>query len=81
VVLLPNTDLKGAIAVAEKIQAEIHILAIPHECSNVKPIVTVSLGIASIIPKLEVESATLLAHADRSLYEAKQQGRDRYLWS
>lgn len=77
-VLLPNTDLEGAIKVAARIQQAIHDLAIPHEQSNVKDIVTVSLGIASLIPKLEVKPDTLIAYADQALYDAKQQGRDRY---
>ncbi|WP_016953098.1 diguanylate cyclase domain-containing protein [Anabaena sp. PCC 7108] len=77
-VLLPHTDLEGAIKVAARIQQAIHDLAIPHEQSNVKDIVTVSLGIASVVPKLEVKPDTIIAYADQALYEAKQQGRDRY---
>jgi len=77
-VLLPNTDLEGGIKVAQNIQQEIHNLAIPHEKSNVKEIVTVSLGISSLIPKLEVKPDALVADADKALYDAKQQGRDRF---
>ncbi|WP_071191425.1 diguanylate cyclase [Trichormus sp. NMC-1] len=77
-VLLPNTNLEGAIKVAARIQQAIHDLAIPHEQSNVKDIVTVSLGIASVVPTLEVQPDTLIAYADQALYNAKQQGRDRY---
>jgi len=64
--------------VAQNIQQEIHNLAIPHEKSNVKEIVTVSLGISSLIPKLEVKPDALVADADKALYDAKQQGRDRF---
>ncbi|MDB9512082.1 diguanylate cyclase [Kamptonema animale CS-326] len=78
VILLPNTDLAGGINVAAKIQQIIHNLAIPHEHSNVKDIITVSLGIASLIPTLEVPPDTLVAHADKALYQAKEYGRDRY---
>ena len=78
VILLPNTDLAGGINVAAKIQQIIHNLAIPHEHSNVKDIVTVSLGIASLIPTLEVPPDTLVAHADQALYQAKEYGRDCY---
>jgi len=78
VVLLANTDLEGAIKVAENIQQEIHNLAIPHAESDVKEIVTVSFGISSFIPKLEVQPDTLVAYADKALYDAKQQGRDRW---
>jgi diguanylate cyclase (GGDEF)-like protein len=78
VALLPNTSLEGAIAVAVRIQQMIQILAIPHKQSNVKPIVTVSLGITSLFPTTEVQSDTLIAQADWALYQAKQMGRDRY---
>lgn len=77
VLLLPNTNLEGGIKVAQNIQQEIHNLAIPHSQSDVKEIVTVSLGISSLIPKLEVKPDTLVAYADKALYDAKQQGRDR----
>ncbi len=76
--LLPNTDLEGGIKIAQNIQQVIHSLAIPHEQSHVKNILTVSLGIASLIPSLELEPDTLVAHADKALYQAKKQGRDRY---
>jgi diguanylate cyclase (GGDEF)-like protein len=78
VTLLPNTDLEGGIKVAQNIQQEIHNLAIPHAESDVKEIVTVSLGISSLIPTLEVQPDTLVAFADKALYDAKQQGRDRF---
>ncbi|MEG3974500.1 diguanylate cyclase [Microcoleus sp. herbarium8] len=78
VTLLPNTDLEGGIKVAQNIQQEIHNLAIPHAESDVKEIVTVSLGISSLIPRLEVQPDTLVAYADKALYDAKQQGRDRW---
>ncbi|WP_066384695.1 MULTISPECIES: diguanylate cyclase domain-containing protein [unclassified Anabaena] len=77
-VLLPNTDLAGAIKVAQKIQQAVYDLAIPHAKSNVKDIVTLSLGIASSIPALDIKPDTLIAAADKALYNAKQQGRDRY---
>ncbi|MEA5552344.1 diguanylate cyclase [Anabaena cylindrica UHCC 0172] len=77
-VLLPKTDLEGGIKVAARIQQIIHDLAIPHVKSDIKDIVTVSLGIASLIPSMEVQTDTLIALADKALYNSKQQGRDRY---
>ncbi|MBD2293688.1 diguanylate cyclase [Anabaena sphaerica FACHB-251] len=81
VILLPNTDLVGAIKVASRIQKVIHNLGVPHTDSNVRDIVTVSLGVASLIPTLEVQPDTLVACADKALYDAKQQGRDRYAFN
>ncbi|MEH1766041.1 diguanylate cyclase domain-containing protein [Nostoc sp.] len=77
-VLLPKTDLAGAIQVAQSIQQVIHAQAIPHAKSDVKNIVTLSLGITSLIPTWDVKPDTLIALADRAMYNAKQEGRDRY---
>ncbi|MDM9584266.1 diguanylate cyclase [Nostoc sp. GT001] len=77
-VLLPNTDLEGAIKVAQSIQQAIHALAIPHIQSDVKNIITVSLGITSRLPTWDIRPDTLIASADKALYHAKQNGRDRY---
>ncbi len=77
-VLLPNTDKEGVIKIAQKIQQVIRDQVIPHAHSHVADIVTVSLGIASLIPTVEVHPDTLIAYADKALYDAKQQGRDRY---
>lgn len=81
VIILPNTNLQGGIKVAENIQEGIYDLAIPHPKSNLKDIVTVSLGIASAIPNLTVSPDILVNDADQALYKAKQQGRDRFFIS
>lgn len=78
VVVLPETDSHGAIAIAEGIQHAIRTLGIPHERSEVSQVVTVSLGIATIIPTPTASVGTLITLADHALYEAKQSGRDRY---
>ncbi|MEG5163488.1 diguanylate cyclase [Microcoleus sp. AT3-A2] len=76
--ILPNTDADGAIAVAESIREAIRDLGIPHEQSDVSAIVTVSMGIATVIPTAEISPDELIALADQALYDAKRQGRDRY---
>lgn len=78
-VVLPNTNLSGAVAIAEQIQQAIKALAIPHETSTVSTIVSISLGVASLIPTTTGSLKQLIASADRALYAAKQQGRDRYV--
>ncbi|MEH2452677.1 diguanylate cyclase domain-containing protein [Nostoc sp.] len=77
-VLLPNTELVEAIKVAQRIQQAIHDQAISHALSNVKDIVTVSLGITSLIPTWDIKPDTLILSADKALYNVKQKGRDRY---
>ncbi|MEM7793217.1 MAG: diguanylate cyclase [Cyanobacteria bacterium P01_C01_bin.118] len=78
-VVLPNVDESGAVAIAQTIQQAIHTLAIPHAQSEVSSIVSVSLGIASIVPLPESSWKGLVDRADQALYEAKRQGRDRYI--
>ncbi|ACC82650.1 diguanylate cyclase domain-containing protein [Nostoc punctiforme] len=77
-VLLPNTDLLGAIKVAQSIQQAICDRAIPHTQSDIKDIVTLSLGITSVIPTCDIKPDTIIASADKALYSAKKKGRDRY---
>ncbi|WP_228057249.1 diguanylate cyclase domain-containing protein [Tychonema sp. LEGE 07203] len=76
-VILPNTEIQGAVRVAEHIQLKISALQVPHAGSQVSQYVTVSLGVASMVPAFESGASILIAAADRALYEAKRLGRDR----
>ncbi|MUG92038.1 diguanylate cyclase [Scytonema sp. UIC 10036] len=78
VILLPNTDLNGAAHVAQKMQTEIAALAIPHESSLVSEFVTISMGIACVVPTIENSPENLVAAADEALYIAKAKGRNTY---
>jgi len=79
VALLPNTDLEGARHLAEVIRRRVETAAIPHETSPVAPCVTISLGVAMLVPQDDQEPAELVARADRALYRAKHGGRNRVL--
>lgn len=81
VIILPNTDRKGAIAIADRIQKSLRAKAIPHERSEVCEIVSISLGITSVIPSSDRSPEMLISKADEALYVAKQQGRDRYVFN
>ena len=76
-VILPNTKIEGAVKVAEKILLEVHKLKIEHLKSDVSKYVTISMGVASIVPIKELSPKFLINAADKALYEAKKQGRDR----
>lgn len=77
IILLPNTQIIGAIHVAQKIRLGVKSLQIPHINSQTSEHVTLSLGVATTIPDLEDDSADLIAAADSALYKAKFYGRDR----
>jgi len=75
VLLLPDTSKQGALEIAAKIQRQIWALALPH--ADTPPgIVTVSLGIASLVPSRERLPDDLVRQADAALYRAKQTGRN-----
>jgi len=81
-VVLPETDLPGAIVIAEQIQQAVKALEIPHACSDASSaIVSISLGVASVTPTDTETAKQLIARADRALYAAKQQGRDQYAFA
>jgi len=78
VVLLPETDIKGAEVIAEKLRTGIESLNIPHEKSTVSDIVTISLGIATTIPEKGLSHNELIETADKYLYESKKNGRNQW---
>ncbi|MEA5550089.1 diguanylate cyclase [Anabaena cylindrica UHCC 0172] len=77
VIVLPNTSTQGAVQVAERIRAEVKALKITHKNSAVSDYITLSMGVASIIPDQISSPAALIAEADQALYQAKMEGRDR----
>ncbi len=76
-VILPNTEIKGAIHLAQGIRQAVRNLGIPHTQSSVCDHVTVSLGVVSTVPNSEMSPQDLINEADKALYTAKQEGRDR----
>ncbi len=77
-VILPNICEQEAVQVAITIQNQVRQLQLDHLASDVENYVTVSIGIASTVPSPNSSPQGLIAAADRALYQAKQQGRDRY---
>ena len=78
VCLLPNTFLEDAMDMAENLLQAVKTQGIAHLYSDVAPVVTVSLGVATRGPELvNVQAAKLLALADAQLYRAKRTGRAR----
>jgi len=78
--ILPNTDIQGAATVAAYIQQSTLSKKIQHPNSLCSDYVTLSIGIASIIPSNESNPDKLIAEADKMLYKAKIQGRNRVVY-
>lgn len=76
VVVLPETTIGGALMVAEKIRQAIRELNIAHD-SSPSGRVTMSIGIASAAPGFDNPPDDLIHAADKALYRAKREGRDR----
>ncbi|MBK1989034.1 diguanylate cyclase [Sphaerospermopsis aphanizomenoides BCCUSP55] len=77
VIVLPNTSASGAMQVAERIRAEVKALQIKHEQSLVSEYVTLSIGVANIVPSTNSCPGAVIGMADEALYQAKAEGRDR----
>ena len=76
VILLPETNLVGAVNIAEEVRSAIEAADIEHRGSSVG-IVTISAGVASNHQDGVIEPADLLEKADSLLYSAKKMGRNR----
>jgi len=76
-VILPDINLEGTLTVAENIRLQVKALSIPHNASEHKNCLTISLGVANTTPQLNCSASSLIEAADKALYLAKQKGRDR----
>jgi diguanylate cyclase (GGDEF)-like protein len=76
-VVLPATCSDGALAVAKSIRFALRERAIPHPRSSAKGAITMSIGLATLVPGPNATIEDLIAAADKALYEAKRAGRDR----
>ena len=75
--ILPDTDSMGAVQLAELIRSDVESLQIPHETSSTRGHVTVSLGVATLTCPGCRTSTDMVASADKCLYRAKSDGRNR----
>ena len=75
--ILSETDTAGAKMVAERIQSALADLALPHPSSTLSPFVTLSMGVATTVPRFDQGTESLIQLADQGLYQAKEAGRNR----
>jgi diguanylate cyclase (GGDEF)-like protein len=77
--ILPDTELTGAMRIAEAARTAVAQLGIWHTQSQTAPYVTVSGGVALLFLTIDATAEHLIAAADRNLYEAKRHGRNRMI--
>ncbi|WP_088011172.1 GGDEF domain-containing protein [Gottfriedia acidiceleris] len=75
-ILLPKADLNDAMKIGNRICKNIKKLKIEHEQSD-KKLVTLSIGVASLIAETKQDYQILIKQADRALYKSKHNGRDQ----
>jgi len=76
IALLPDTEIAGALKIGESMRQNVCKLEIPHAQSFVSDYVTISVGLASMIPAKNHEPGFLLEGADKALYMAKKESRN-----
>ena len=76
-VILPETNEEGALKIAEDLRKAAESMGLQHETSKVADHVTVSLGSATMIPSEGSAPSDLIDAADKALYRAKEEGRNR----
>lgn len=75
VILLPETDSDTIYEMAERFRAELEDCHVDYNDKKLKT--TISLGIAHCIPDQDMDIKSLLERADKALYAAKNEGRNR----
>ncbi|EPR43602.1 response regulator receiver modulated diguanylate cyclase [Desulfovibrio sp. X2] len=76
-IVLPDTDEMGGVVVAEDVRELVRGLRIPRRGTDGEEMLTVSVGVASLVPSSQALPAHLVEEATRALYAAKSEGRDR----
>ena len=75
-IVLLHRSKEEAFAIAKEIKNTVLSLKIPHESSQVHSFVTVSIGVATVIPNKEITPNDLITFADYALYQSKEKGRN-----
>ncbi|MBD3277648.1 MAG: diguanylate cyclase, partial [Candidatus Aegiribacteria sp.] len=77
VIVLSETDGIGAMKVAKSARTDVEEMGIPHAASRAGDVVTVSVGVSTMIPSSDSDPEALIRRADKALYRSKKSGRNR----
>ncbi|MCO6060298.1 diguanylate cyclase [Pseudomonas sp. MOB-449] len=77
VVILPHSDAHSARRYGDRLCEVVRSLELAHQASETADKVTISVGVASLVPTVQSTSQQLIALADQALYQAKTAGRNR----
>ena len=78
-VLLTQTDAQSSEKLAHNICEKVRDREIKHESSKASEFLTISIGVVSCVADNDLNEDSIISHADKMLYEAKESGRDRYV--
>ncbi|WP_299791584.1 GGDEF domain-containing protein [uncultured Shewanella sp.] len=76
IVFLPDTDMALAEMIGQQMREQVLRLRLPHKDSVHRQHITISVGVSSTVPDSETSAETMINHADRALYRAKQAGKN-----
>ncbi len=76
-IILPGTGYEFSIMIAEQVRISVEALRIDHGYSAISPYITISLGVATVLPEKPMNYRELINISDKQLYKAKEEGRNR----
>lgn len=76
-IILPETTLEAAKEVAEKCRQAVQDMKLEHKGNSMYGVITVSMGVACVVPEEGLTYGELIEMADQALYESKEKGRNR----
>jgi len=80
IILLPSTNIDGAAEIAERVRKNVEAVSIPTD-EGIETKITVSIGVCSIVPTPNDFIKDFIEKADRAMYRAKQEGRNKFVVS
>lgn len=80
-IILPNSKAEGAVRVAQEIRQGVKALKIPQTSSSSSQSLTMSFGVASVVPSLEYSPIMLITATEQALHQAKVRGDTVSLWN